>query len=107
GEHDGLHYYVMQFIKGLGLDTVLDELRRLRQPRGKQAPTLGDTPGRPTNVTPDIAAADVARGLLSGAFRPPAPAGDLTTVPAEASPVASAPGGPELSTPVPAADTSP
>src|SRR5437867_6336465 len=39
GEQDGLHYYVMQFIPGLGLDEVLDELRRLRQPRGKQAPT--------------------------------------------------------------------
>src|SRR5438874_6640074 len=52
GEQDGLHYYVMQFIQGLSLDLVLDELRRLRQPRGKQAPTLGDAPGRPTNVTP-------------------------------------------------------
>src|SRR5262249_34075334 len=29
GEQDGLHYYVMQFIPGLGLDLVLDELRRL------------------------------------------------------------------------------
>src|SRR5262245_53796223 len=29
GEQDGLHYYVMQFIPGLGLDVVLDELRRL------------------------------------------------------------------------------
>src|SRR5206468_5744183 len=37
GEQDGLHYYVMQFIHGLGLDLVLDELRRLRQPRGKPA----------------------------------------------------------------------
>ena len=32
GEQDGTHYYVMQFIQGLGLDQVLDELRRLRQP---------------------------------------------------------------------------
>src|SRR5437763_8472887 len=32
GEQDGLHYYVMQFILGLGLDVVLDELRHLRQP---------------------------------------------------------------------------
>ncbi len=28
GEEDGLHYYVMQFIQGLGLDEVLEELRR-------------------------------------------------------------------------------
>src|SRR5437762_7518823 len=45
GEQDGLHYYVMQFIEGLGVDVVLDELRRLRQPPGKQAPTQGDAPG--------------------------------------------------------------
>src|SRR5262249_33644427 len=50
GEQDGLHYYVMQFIQGLGLDVVLDELRRLRQPRGKQAPTQADAQGGPTNV---------------------------------------------------------
>jgi hypothetical protein len=35
GEQDGLHYYVMQFIPGLGLDVVLDELRRLRPPGGQ------------------------------------------------------------------------
>src|SRR5262249_33227993 len=50
GEQDGLHYYVMQFIQGLGLDMVLDELRHMRQPRGKQAPTQADAPGRPINT---------------------------------------------------------
>src|SRR5262249_23156467 len=30
GEQDGLHYYVMQFIPGLGLDDVLEELKRLQ-----------------------------------------------------------------------------
>ena len=34
GEDDGLHYYVMQFIAGQGLDQVLAELRRLRKTRG-------------------------------------------------------------------------
>jgi serine/threonine protein kinase len=33
GEADGLHYYVMQYIPGQGLDQVLEELRRLRRPR--------------------------------------------------------------------------
>ena len=33
GEQDGLHYYVMQFIQGQGLDAVLEELRRLRRSR--------------------------------------------------------------------------
>jgi formylglycine-generating enzyme required for sulfatase activity/serine/threonine protein kinase len=70
GEQDGVHYYVMQFIKGLGLDTVLDELRRLR-PAGKQAATQGDVPGGPTKVTQNASAAHVARGLLSGVFRQP------------------------------------
>ena len=31
GEEGGLQYYVMQYIEGLGLDAVLDELRRLRE----------------------------------------------------------------------------
>ena len=33
GEHDGLHYYVMQFIAGSGLHEIIDELRRLKAPR--------------------------------------------------------------------------
>ncbi len=68
GEQDGLHYFVMQFIQGLGLDLVLDELRHLRRPRGKQAPTQDEVPGRPTNGTRDVSAVDVARRLLSGEF---------------------------------------
>src|SRR5262249_26024717 len=83
GEQDGLHYYVMQFIPGLGLHEVLAELRRLRQPRGGQALTQGGAPGRATDGTRDVSAADVARGLLSGQFRSPEPAGDLTTPAAE------------------------
>ena len=31
GEHNGLHYYVMQFIQGRSLDRVLAELRGLRE----------------------------------------------------------------------------
>ena len=30
GEQDGLPYYVMQFIQGLGLDAVLEELKKLQ-----------------------------------------------------------------------------
>jgi len=30
GEHEGTHYYAMQFIRGRGLDEVIAELRRLR-----------------------------------------------------------------------------
>ena len=35
GEHEGVHFYVMQFIPGLALDAVLDEVRRLRGPSGE------------------------------------------------------------------------
>jgi WD40 repeat protein/serine/threonine protein kinase len=72
GEQDGVHYYVMQFIQGLGLDLVLDELRGLRRPRGQPAPTGGDAPGRSLTVTREVSAVAVACGLLSGEFRQPA-----------------------------------
>ncbi len=39
GEHEGRPYYVMQFIQGLGLDTVLDELKSMRH---GAAPTAAD-----------------------------------------------------------------
>jgi serine/threonine protein kinase/WD40 repeat protein len=102
GEQDGLHYYVMQFIPGLGLDVVLDELRRLRQPRGKPAPTPADAPSRPVTVTRDVSAADVAHGLLTGAFRRPGAANALTA--AAGGPAAGV--GLGAPTPVRAADSS-
>src|SRR6516165_10201894 len=38
GEHEGLPYYVMQFIQGLGLDVVLEELNHLK-PNDGHTPT--------------------------------------------------------------------
>jgi len=90
GEQDGLHYYVMQFIQGLGLDLVLDELRRLRDPRAKGA--AAEAPGKSKSGSRGSSAAGVARSLVSGVFRKPEPAGELTVAPGEASPVALAPG---------------
>src|SRR5579871_4185436 len=66
GEQDGLHYYVMQFIQGLGLDLVLDELRRLRRPRGKPAPAENEAPGRVASAGRNASAGNVARSLLTG-----------------------------------------
>jgi WD40 repeat protein/serine/threonine protein kinase len=69
GSDAGLHYYVMQFIQGLGLDEVLAELKRQRQ--GGQMPAV------PTNETPGggggssakvVSAVDVAQALLTGDF---------------------------------------
>src|SRR5262249_13825433 len=59
GEQDGMPYYVMQFIQGLGLDAVLDELKRLRRPKDKASVLKGGT---------DSSAAAAARGLLTGQF---------------------------------------
>jgi serine/threonine protein kinase len=71
GEHDGLPYYVMQFIQGLGLDEVLEELKKLQ--RGERvtggAPRL--TGGERRVARRDVSAADVARSLLTGEFVPP------------------------------------
>src|SRR4051794_4465946 len=38
GEEGGLHYYVMQYIQGLGLDEVFNELRRLRREQRSAGP---------------------------------------------------------------------
>lgn len=32
GEHEGMHFYAMQFIRGRGLDTVIRDLRRSKDP---------------------------------------------------------------------------
>src|SRR5262245_52641784 len=41
GEQDGLPYYVMQFIQGLGLDAVLDELKKLQPAHAPTGPFAG------------------------------------------------------------------
>jgi len=56
GEHDGTHYYAMQFIVGEGLDKVLRDLRRLRA-----------TPAVRT-VAASLDEASVAKSLLTGRF---------------------------------------
>jgi serine/threonine protein kinase/Flp pilus assembly protein TadD len=63
GEHDETPYYVMQFIQGQGLDSVLDELKRLRA--GAEPIQAGATR---SDWSRDISAADVARSLLTGRF---------------------------------------
>jgi WD40 repeat protein/serine/threonine protein kinase len=70
GEHDGTHYFAMQFIQGQDLDVIIDELRRLR---GRPVVAHVDGPA------PTVAAAGprrdlvrtVAEGLLTGTFVPP------------------------------------
>jgi len=77
GEQDGLHYYVMQFIQGQGLDEVLVELRRLRKVKddggsmkdeGALAVADSSQSRRRVAADADVSAANVAASLLSGQF---------------------------------------
>ena len=68
GDHDGVPYYVMQFIQGLGLDAVLDELNRM-QTGAAPTPTGLPTVGEIRVSRRDVSAADVARSLLTGEFQ--------------------------------------
>jgi hypothetical protein len=63
GEHDGLPYYVMQFIQGLGLDTVIAELRRQR---AAGEPAAG---GQASSGRHDLSAGAMARSLMTGGFK--------------------------------------
>jgi WD40 repeat protein/serine/threonine protein kinase len=65
GEQDGLPYYVMQFIQGLGLDQVLDELRKLQPAIARSGPL---TPGEIRVSRKELAPAQLARSLLTGDF---------------------------------------
>jgi WD40 repeat protein/serine/threonine protein kinase/tetratricopeptide (TPR) repeat protein len=64
GQHEGTHYYVMQFIQSQGLDAVLDELKKLRHDR--TAKLAG------TALAPVAAgrreAADIAASLVTGRY---------------------------------------
>jgi serine/threonine protein kinase/WD40 repeat protein len=66
GCHEGTHYYVMQFIQGLGFDVVLTELKRLRRAKGLTA-TLGRNASCTDADAPS--AVEVAQALLTGQFR--------------------------------------
>src|SRR4029077_9154305 len=63
GRDDGHHYYVMQFIPGMGLDAVLDELRRLRKSAASAGP-----PAERGRSNGGVSAAEVAEAILTGRF---------------------------------------
>ncbi|WP_165250271.1 WD40 repeat domain-containing serine/threonine protein kinase [Paludisphaera soli] len=50
GEHEGRHFYAMQFIPGQGLDQVLDDVRRLRSPAPADPSADGVTRVAPDSV---------------------------------------------------------
>jgi serine/threonine protein kinase len=63
GEHEGVHFYAMQFIQGQSLHAVLAEVKRLRGGPDGKAP-----PPEPSVGT------DLARSLCAGRFTDPTPA---------------------------------
>jgi serine/threonine protein kinase len=67
GEHQGLHYYAMQFIQGQGLELVLRDVQALRR-RSKTGEPSGVSAGSSPSATVGVS---VAQGLLSGQFVPP------------------------------------
>src|SRR5215217_6549581 len=70
GEHEGVHYYSMQFIHGTGLDVILRDLRRLRE----EGPAAAKASSRGGDLTVSVAR---AHGLLEG------PAPGTTVAPGE------------------------
>src|SRR5262249_26956190 len=60
GEHEGVHYYAMQFIQGQGLDEVLKAVKRLRR---RKDPSSAENAGPGTDLSQSL-----AQGLLSGNF---------------------------------------
>jgi serine/threonine protein kinase/WD40 repeat protein/Tfp pilus assembly protein PilF len=63
GEHQGIHYYAMQFIQGQGLDAVLKEVRRLRNIRDESADRKAELRGELT--------VSIAHSLLTGQYEGP------------------------------------
>jgi eukaryotic-like serine/threonine-protein kinase len=67
GEHEGVHYYAMQFIAGHGLDRILDDLRRLRvMGLRSTGPRWGDRQLCPT--ADRSGSMELTRSLVTGVF---------------------------------------
>ena len=77
GDHDGILYYVMQYIPGQGLDRVLEDVKLLRE---------SGTSGRPAAGPSARLARSVAEGLLTGFFDPRVPVPGNLTDPTEVAP---------------------
>jgi serine/threonine protein kinase/WD40 repeat protein len=69
GEHDGIHYFAMQFIQGQGLDSVLHEVSRQRRARASQpGEPAASRPGPVQDGEGHDLSASLAGGLLTGRF---------------------------------------
>jgi serine/threonine protein kinase len=68
GAHEGYHYIVMQYIRGVGIDVVLRELRRMSRSGGADAPSTLSTAESGSGHT-GVDALSVARSLALDASR--------------------------------------
>jgi serine/threonine protein kinase len=104
GEEGGLRYYAMQFIQGLGLDEVLEELKALQAGKGSGSGTPKRTGDERLGSRKNSLAGDVARSLCTGRFVLAEQAGDAPAVVPDATvehtPRPAADNGPALDTPV-------
>jgi eukaryotic-like serine/threonine-protein kinase len=69
GEHEGLPYYVMQFIQGLSLDLVLEELKRMKARGWNMGEVASLSMSGSHAPHRAVSAADIAQSLLTGAFQ--------------------------------------
>ncbi len=95
GRHGDVHYYVMQFILGRGLDEVIQELRKGREP----IPEGGEgdrSRGKPR--AGGVSAAELASAFVTGRFLPSHPAAEeRLPIDLEGTPRTSPPGEQKLS----------
>ena len=68
GECDGVHFYVMQYIPGLALDAVLEEVRKLGVSRRKTINGSRVAPSTSGMAAVTVTAADLAQSLGDGRF---------------------------------------
>ena len=64
GEHEGLHYYVMQYIRGVGLDRVIERLAHANP----AVPAAAETPAAPADET-QVRPSPELDGILDSFFR--------------------------------------
>jgi serine/threonine protein kinase/WD40 repeat protein len=84
GEQDGVCYYAMQCIVGVGLERVLEDVRRLRvDDNGDTAANCGATGDGRAVIAVTVPLSAISRGLLTGRFAsaPTADAIDRATAP--------------------------
>ncbi len=67
GEDHGVHYYAMQYIKGDGLNNIIDELRALRLGQNLVPPPEGSV-AEEKSFRSSASAVNLARKLLTGRF---------------------------------------